>query len=292
MFKGRALVTGSNGFVGTYLTRELINRGYHVYPVDTRTLKGVDALDIFKYDEGKFDLVFHCAYYVGGRAQIESSKTALAKNLQLDSAMFDWAQRTKQPRIIYFSSSSAYPVKLQDGKLKQQLHENFIDLDNMEQPDMDYGWAKLNGERLARNLQQFTNVHIVRPFSGYAEDQSLDYPFPSLVRRAQLKANPFVIWGSTQQVRDWIHIKDIVNAIFAMIDADYQDPVNLCTGIPTTMESLAQLCMNAANYSGTIEGDMSLPMGVMYRVGNPNNMLKFYTPKIPIEESVRRAFND
>ena len=57
-----------------------------------------------------------------------------------------------------------------------------------------------------------------RPFSGYGEDQSFDYPFPSLIRRVLNKEAPITIWGSGDQCRDFIHIDDIVEAVMQTKD--------------------------------------------------------------------------
>lgn len=284
-----ALVTGSNGFIGTHLVRELTNQGYWVNALDTKLIGGINAFNTLMDDTSpKYDLVFHCAYVVGGRETINNDKTALHKNLKLDSAMFDWAERTKQPRIIYFSSSAAYPISLQTTKIA--LTENFIDVLNPKQPDANYGLAKIIGEIMAKNLKETTNVHVVRPFSGYGEDQSLEYPFPSLVQRAKQKESPYYIWGNAKQERDFIHIKDIINGLFAIINEDYQEPINMCTGIGTSLKHLAKLCIKEMNYKTKIKSDMSKPMGVMYRVGSPNIFHEIYKPKITIEEGVRRAF--
>src|SRR5882762_4540552 len=98
-------------------------------------------------------------------------------------------------------------------------------------PDMTYGWAKLTGEVLAGYaIQAGLQVQVFRPFSGYGEDQALDYPFPSFIDRALRWAEPFEIWGDGTQTRDWIHIDDIVGATLAAIDQDVKGPINLGWG--------------------------------------------------------------
>ena len=121
-----ALVTGSAGFVGRHLGAELRRRGWDVEEWDL--FEHRDALDVFRDDDApRFDLVVHCAYHVGGRAAIDGEPRLLAKNLELDAGMFDWAYRTRQRRVLYFSSSAAYPIGLQDGGPEsRQLSEDDI----------------------------------------------------------------------------------------------------------------------------------------------------------------------
>jgi nucleoside-diphosphate-sugar epimerase len=50
---------------------------------------------------------------------------------------------------------------------------------------------------------------VFRPFSGYGSDQDLNYPFPSIIKRAMLIMNlkkNFVVWGTGLQMRDFVFI--------------------------------------------------------------------------------------
>lgn len=338
----KALVTGSAGFIGRHMVQELGERGYDVYgldpagdPIEQRFGQHKrypqmndmghsyyyknDALEFFNSGiRTKFDLTVHCAYHVGGRAAIDGVNQNFAKNLQLDAAMFEWAVRTKQKRVLYFSSSAAYPVSLQgredpykwtDFERKfpnsYKLEEDDIHLgltqDYDPMPDANYGWAKLTGERLAEDARKNgLAVTVVRPFSGYGEDQSFDYPFPSIVQRAT--QGDLTVWGPSGQSRDWIHVSDVVAGALAVVDSDTTDPVNLCTGRGVEMGELACMIANAAHLKRTggeydggyvsishIQYDESKPTGVFYRVGDPTRLHQYYVPKVTLEEGIQKA---
>jgi nucleoside-diphosphate-sugar epimerase len=291
----RALVTGSAGFVGRHMVSELVSRCWTVYECDI--LQGGDARRLFREDLSVYDLLVHCAYHVGGRAAIDGEPRLLARNLELDAAMFDWAVRTGQRRVLYFSSSAAYQDDLATAR---ELREDDIRFDrlNIGRPDARYGWAKLTGEQLARAATESgLAVHVCRPFSGYGEDQSLDYPFPSIVARA--RKGDLTVWGPPGQTRDWIHVSDVVAGALAVVEQDVREPVNLCTGIGTEMGELALMVTRqagtvwsagAAGSAGrNVEYQPDRPTGVMYRVGDPARFHGIYQPKISIEEGVRRA---
>lgn len=298
----RALVAGAAGFVGRHMTGELIRRGYVVTRCDI--LLGWDALDLFREHDRHYDLVVHAAAAEPHRAAIDGRPMNLATNLMLDAAMFDWAVRTEQKRVLYLSSSAAYPVGYQAGHTPYRLHEDDgrpdapVAADLLKAlgshgplgPDSNYGWTKLTGERLAAAASDAgLPVHVVRPFSGYGEDQGDDWPFGAFAARAHRRDDPFVIWGDGTQVRDWIHISDVVNGALAVVEADERRPVNLCTGIGTSMAELVGLFCKAAGYSPEIELRTDRPAGVQYRVGNPDRMSQHYTAKVGIEEGVCRA---
>jgi nucleoside-diphosphate-sugar epimerase len=292
----RALVTGGSGFVGRHLVAELNSRGWSTRSIDLRPNAmtfGLDALDVFRNDEVVYDLVVHCAFHVGGRAAIDGEPRLLARNLELDAAMFEWAVRTGQKRVLYFSSSAAYPVDLQDDfATARELREDDIRLDrlNIGRPDARYGWAKLTGEQLAAATRESgLKVSVVRPFSGYGEDQDDTYPFRAMVDRARRREDPFVVWGPGTQVRDWVHVEDLIPAALAVVESGTEDPVNLCTGVGTSMLELAELCCKAAGYKPEVTPLPDKPTGVAYRVGDPTRMHQFYRPRISLEEGVRRA---
>lgn len=296
----KALITGDEGFVGRWMRRELESRGWLVRGVDLSS-GGLYHWLNSGYADHTYDLVVHLAYVVGGRASIDGKNLNLADNVSLDASLFDWAVRTGQRRVLYFSSSAAYPVWHQSKNFVEdelfggavQLNEGLIDLDYLEQPDADYGFAKLVGERLARSARRMgLPVTVVRPFSGYGEDQSLDYPFPSIVKRAS--QGDLTVWGPPGQTRDWIHISDIVNGALAVAESETEEPVNLCTGVGTEMGDLALKAFWATAdvyLPPKVKYDETKPTGVFYRVGDPARMHQFYTPKVEPEEGIQLALN-
>jgi nucleoside-diphosphate-sugar epimerase len=282
----KILITGNAGFVGKEFMKQL--DGHDITGIDI--VNGIDARDFFAKDDTKFDLVIHLAAIVGGRATIEGNPLKVATDLAIDSDMFQWALRTRPGRTVYYSSSAAYPTAYQTHTMKYILNENHIDLDSIMSPDLTYGWAKLTGETLAKYASnEGLRVHVFRPFSGYGEDQDLDYPFPSFIARGKRKDNPFEIWGTGEQVRDFIHIEDVVSATLEAVNQDIQGPVNLGCGRATSFNELAELVSTEVGYTPEIKHILGAPEGVSYRVCDPSKLLTFYTPKISLEEGIRRA---
>lgn len=284
----RALVTGHAGFVGRHFVRRLLADGWAVYGVDVANGPGEDCRRLFATSDERYDLVVHCAAVVGGRAKIEGAPMAVAENLSIDSAMFQWALRTRPGRVLFFSSSAAYPTWMQTEK-RSPLAEDDIDLDDARQPDNTYGWAKLTGEIQARLVRaEGVPVTVLRPFSGWGADQSPDYPMRAFLDRAIAREDPFTIWGDGEQVRDWIHIDDIVAGTLAAVEHDV-DVVNLCSGVGTSFVDLAELVCASARYVPELAFELGAPVGVRFRVGDPSLLRSFYEPRVGLEEGVARA---
>lgn len=282
------LITGHLGFVGKHFVKKL--QEHNLTLIDIK--EGNDCRDFFKTNNTCFDLVIHLAAIVGGRQTIEGNPLSVATDLSIDSEMFNWALKTRPKKIVYFSSSAAYPIHLQKNKIL--LKESDIDLSEIKNPDMTYGWAKLTGEYLAMFARkQGLSVYVFRPFSGYGATQDLDYPFPSYIRRGYLKLDPFEIWGDGTQTRDFIHIEDIVDGVFSVLEnpegAAYMEKfgaLNLCSGEATSFNQLCDLICSKVGYSPRKLHKIENPIGVMYRTGDPTNMLKFYKPKYSLIKGI------
>lgn len=307
----RALVSGAAGFIGRHFVRALIQGGWEVHafdripfdgpsvmaigPADTHVWQA-DARDWFRgthCEVGEYDLVIHAAAVVGGRRMIEGDPLAIATNLGIDAEMFRWALRTRPGQVVYFSSSAVYPVAMQREGVAIQLPESLVSARGrrLMLPDETYGWCKLTGEILADKARaQGLDIRVFRPFSGYGEDQALDYPFPSFIDRAARRADPFDVWGDGRQVRDWIHVDDVVDAVLAHLEADVAGPVNLGSGTGVSFRQLAATVIEAVDgYAPEIRYLPAEPAGVAYRVADPAKMLATYTPRVGLVEGIRRA---
>lgn len=291
----RALVTGSAGFLGRHFAARLQRDGYEISRVDTADpVCPRDALTRFSFTAGRrFDLVIHCAAVAPHRSAIDGTPlTVGAGNLELDAAMFGWAARAMPGRVVYISSAAAYPRYLQDGKQPHPMAEDMVgEFAGVHgEPDAIYGWAKLTGERLADAYRAHGGaVTVVRPFSGYGEDQSAHFPFGAFRDRATRREDPFTIWGTGRQVRDWVHVDDIVAAALAAAELGMDGPLNICTGAGTSLRELAGMFCAQAGYAPAFEFKRDAPAGVAYRVGDPSRLREVYEPQVTLAEGVRRA---
>ena len=178
-----ALVTGGCGFVGRHFTSKLCENAYDVWIVDDLStgvhpdkwlgpeyerMSGDDPsvcvyqgptqivflnTDVRNFFAGQvpvalpkvpdFEDVFHFAAVVGGRAVIENNPIAVAIDLAIDASFYNWATEARPKRMLYASSSAAYPISMQDEVDAVALRESDIDFTkDIGQPDMTYGWSK------------------------------------------------------------------------------------------------------------------------------------------------------
>ncbi|MDD5571028.1 MAG: NAD-dependent epimerase/dehydratase family protein [Bacteroidales bacterium] len=247
-------------------------------------------------DVTQFADVFHFAAIVGGRMKIDGDPMMVALDLSIDAEFFYWITRHKPERVLYPSSSAAYPINKQTKENTIQLKESDIDFNNMGQPDMTYGWSKLTGEFLAKITAKHYGVKIVciRPFSGYGEDQDYTYPVPAIARRAVLKENPFEVWGDGYQGRDFVHIDDVLDcSLLAMQKIHDGTAINIGMGKLTNFREIIKVFGGFAGYNPTIKTLLDKPVGVFSRYCNMDWVKENlgWTPKISIEEGMRRVYD-
>jgi len=281
----RALVTGSEGFMGRHFVQALDNVGYDVLGIDVRAPKPMDCRKFFrKHDDISFDLVVHCAAVIPDRDHRERHPLVNAENVELDAAMFQYALRSRARQVVYMSSCAVYPL----GLTGRAMAESDLDLKAPATPDGLYGWEKLTGEKFAEAARKDgLKVLVVRPFSGYGTDQSRDYPFPAMIRRARKRRDPFAVWGDGHQVRDFVHVDDVIAAVMVGIRDKLDGPYNIGTGRATSMFELAYGICRAAGYLPRITAHPEKPAGARWRVADTSNQL--HEPKVTLEEGIARA---
>lgn len=314
----KILITGGAGFVGRHFTERFLKEGHYVRVVDS-LVPGTgakdpgdwyfnpykferkflffkeDCRDFFKY-QFSYDLVLHLAAIVGGRQMIEDKPIAVADDLSIDSAFWQWAVKNKPKKVITFSSSAAYPVRYQTRTRFSKLTEGNIQLSGyLGMPDMSYGWAKLTNEFLGRLAFKKHGILSVayRPFSGYGNDQGEEYPFASLMNKIlNSKDGKIKVWGSANQSRDWIHIDDIVDGVIKTMDKiNDGSAINLSTGVATSFRKFVKQAGLLLNKELQVIPQLNKPEGVFYRVGSTKKAEKLgFKPKITLAEGMKRYY--
>lgn len=284
----KVLVTGSAGFIGSHIAARLEQDNHQVTGIDLNGNPRQDIRNWFRNDENPvpFNLVVHCAAVVGGRALVEGSKLAHAANLEIDAALFRWAEHAKPERIVYFSSAIAYPAAQAIGPIWRPFREDDLHLPSPGIPDELYGWAKLTGEILASRSS--VPVTVVRPFCVYGDGQHEAHPAAQFAKQAAGRKDPVAVWGTGMQIRDFIHVDDVVQGVLSLAEQGVNSPVNLATGRGTTLAELMRMIADAAGYHPEIQALQDKPAGLPYWVGDTEKLHKFYVPKVSLEEGISR----
>lgn len=249
----------------------------------------------YQLDFDRFTDIFHFAAIVGGRAMIDGDPMMVALDLSIDAEFFHWVTRHRPERVLYPSSSAAYPIDLQTESDAIALKETDINFKKMGQPDMTYGWSKLTGEFLAQIAASHYGVKVtcIRPFSGYGEDQDLSYPVPAIALRVAKRESPIDVWGTGKQGRDFVHIDDVIDCILVAMDKIHDgSAINIGMGRLTSFLEIIDVLTDIAGYKPPVRQLLDKPVGVHSRYSNMDYVKQKlgWEAKISLEEGMKRMY--
>jgi nucleoside-diphosphate-sugar epimerase len=310
----RTLVTGGASFIGSHLVEALVARGATVRVVDDLSSGRLTYLDPLiasgavtflegtLLDQGltqravdEMQVVFHLAADHGGRGYVDLHQVPCATNMVLDGNLFLAAERAGVEKLVYASSGCIYPNFLQDDPsetvyLTEEMAGPPYDADNL------YGWAKLMGEMTLREFARERGMKTAscRYFTVYGERGKEDHAVIAMIARAFVGQDPFVVWGTGEQIRNWTYISDIVEGtILAAERIDDGTAVNLGTMERTRVLDAVKEVMAYTGHQADIALHPEMPTGPMNRVAD-NSLAKEllgWEPLVSFTEGLHRTID-
>jgi nucleoside-diphosphate-sugar epimerase len=315
----RVLVTGGASFLGSHLVDKLVELNANVRVADDfssgkvdNLTKSIDYVEVLKGDlkdrcfaesaMKDVDLVFHLAASHGGRGYIDTHPAECCLNMVLDGIVFESAFKAGVERICFASSACVYPTNLQSKKASRQvllLKEDMADpfSSGKALADGEYGWAKLMGEM---TLKAYHNEYGMkcsncRIFTAYGERENETHAIMALIARTFIKMDPYVIWGTGEQDRNFTYVSDIIEGfILAMEKIIDGTPVNIGT---SEHIKIAEAAEKIFEYTGfrprNILFDISKSEGVFSRAADISKTKKIldWEPKVLFDDGLKRTID-
>lgn len=279
----RYAVIGGAGFIGSYLTKQLLKNGHNVVVVDnlhSGKKENIDNfekiefhnIDIRNYQDMEKNLknidgIFHLAALTDVQESFEKPEEYHDVNVKGLENVFKIA-KNNEIKVVFASSASVYG----------NVDKIPISEDTSKNPINPYGKTKLEGEKLAieyagKNL----SVIGLRYFNVFGIGQNFTYAgvITKFLDRLKNKMPP-IIFGDGSQTRDFIYIDDIVDAnIQSMNSKTNSGFFNIGTGKATTILELSNLMIKLSDnnfepiFEDALEGD------IKKSVANIENTSKF-----------------
>ncbi|WP_435019349.1 NAD-dependent epimerase/dehydratase family protein [Tundrisphaera sp. TA3] len=271
----RVTVTGGAGFLGQHLVRRLESYGAKVYVPRQRdyNLTTLDA-SLRCLLEHPCDVLFHAAAYYGGIGINQTQPATLYyTNLVMGANLMEAARLAKVDKFVAIGTACSYP-----GYLEGELKEEDLWAGPCHASVVNYGLTK---KMMAVQAQAYKrqygldSIHLILtnlygPGDSYNPERS--HVVAALVRKwveAEAAKTPSVeVWGTGKPIREFIYVEDCADAIVLAAEKydDAATPLNIGTGIGTSIKELAETVHEVSGYQGKMNWLTDKPDGAARKV--------------------------
>lgn len=312
--KRKVLVTGGTSFIGSHLVDLLVEAGAKVRVVDDLTSGKIANIEHYvkkaKVQFVKMDLlkpgscdravkgmdtVFHLAAIHGGRGYVDLHQALCSRNLAMDGMLIKASHEARVDKFVFASSGCVYPNYKQTNVnevlyLTEEMVGPPYDADNM------YGWAKLMTEMTLKAYHQDFGMKSasLRFFTVYGERGHENHAVIAMIAKAFVKMNPYLVWGTGEQIRNWTHVQDIVRGMM-LAGEKIEDgtAVNLGTMERTKVIECAKEVLSYTGHNAKIQLQPDKPVGPLNRVADNKiaKQLLGWEPEIKFMDGLHRTID-
>lgn len=317
----RILITGSNGFLGKHVIKELNNGSHKLF---TPLHYELNLLDESRYMCGcclkdtainnivnfiikhNIDAIIHLAGNVGGIGYNQNNQGKLLyENLQMGINILEAARLASVKKVVMLGTTCSYPAEPKTIPFREEeIFDGMPEITNS-----GYGIAKRTLIKMGIEYNKQYDMDIINlipanmagEFDHFEDDRS--HVIPAIIKKFE---NPIVdckcssmcsyvkLWGTGNVSREFLYAGDCARAIAMALEKDTgSEPINLGTGQEITIKQLAELICRIGKYDSEIVWDNSKPDGQKRRcldIIRAKNLLD-WEAITPLEETIKRTIN-
>lgn len=304
----RVIVTGGAGFLGSFVTEKLKQRGatdifiprieeYNlVDPNDIRrlyadTLKNVDPKNV---------VIIHLAANVGGiGANMDHPADFFYDNLMMGVELMHQAHKNDIGKFVAIGTVCAYPKFTPVPFKEDDLWNGYP-----EETNAPYGLAKkmMLVQAQAYRQQYGFNAIFLLPVNLYGPRDNFNprssHVIPALIRKAMEACErgdkEMLVWGDGSPTREFLYVEDAADAIVAAAEKYNGDPpVNLGSGYEISIKDLAEMIVRMTGFEGKLVWQTDKPNGQPRRGLDVSRAKALFgwSAQVPFEEGMHRTIN-
>jgi nucleoside-diphosphate-sugar epimerase len=297
----RALVTGGAGFIGSHIVEELLRRGVSVRVLDNfssgkrenlaamhgdleileQDLRNAEALKAATRD---VELVFHLAAFISVPQSMLDPQECFETNVAGTVKLLEAARQAGVRKVVLSSSTAVYgdPDKFP------------TDEETPLRPLSPYALSKQVNELYGRLYTQIFKLPVtaLRYFNVYGPRQRPDSAYAaaiSIFTRQLVRGEAITIYGDGKQSRDFIFVKDVVNANLLAAESETAgEAFNICTGCETTLLDLLETLSEISPRQPEVKFAAARPGDIYRSKGNPNKAARMlgFRAQIPLADGL------
>ena len=302
MDKNEAIyVAGHRGMVGSAVVRKLQAEGFTNILTRSRAeldLQNGAAVRAFYAAERPAVVVVAAAKVGGIVANNEKPVEFLLENLAIQNNLIAAAHEHDVCKLLFLGSSCIYPKFA-----PQPISEDSLLTGPLEPTNDAYALAKIAGIKLCQAYHREYGRNFISgmPTNLYGPNDNFDlhtsHVLPALIRKVhvakQTGAPTVPIWGTGTPRREFLHVDDLADACFFLLES-YDEPqqiLNIGCGEDVTIRELAETVCDVIGYEGALEFDVSKPDGTPRKLLDMTKLFALgWRPRIPLREGIAGAY--
>ncbi|MFH1827382.1 MAG: GDP-L-fucose synthase [bacterium] len=293
----KILLTGASGFLGTYVLRELKKQKPKIIYTPSHLEADLTNRKVCEKVVNDIDIVIHLAALIGGIGFIDKRPGDLFyQNVTMGIELMEASRKAGVKKFVTMGTVCEYPEYT-----KIPFNEDDLWMGYPEETTAPYGWAKkilIVQSKAYRKQYGFNSIHLL-PVNLYGPgdnfDKKLSHVIPALIKRfVEAKRNnekKVKVWGSGLATREFLYITDAAKAIvLATQKYDLSEPINLGTGVETSIKEVSEMIANIVDFRGKIVWDRDKPDGQPRRRLDISRAKKIgYSPSVMLREGLERT---
>ena len=297
-------ITGCLGFIGSYITRTCLKKGWYVKGIDKTTyVANTDLLYEFKkYDNFSFincdindiKFLYDCDYVINTAAEthvgnsIVNSEDFIKSNIDGVHNLLELIRNYKHetskiPILIHFSTDEVY------GDIKEGAHTET----DLLKPSNPYSATKAAADMLILAWARTYNLPyiIIRPTNNYGIGQYIEKFIPKAIKYLKLNRIMPIHDGGTP-IRNWLHAADTADAVITIINREIKNEIyNVAGGFEQTNYDTIAKVIKLYNGSDDIESYLDLSYSrigqdVRYALDDSKLRALGWQPKMVFDEEL------
>lgn len=273
------LQTGGRGFFGRRIAEKIREAGYELVTPGRPEFDLMDYASVEKVvrEVGPEIVVHSAAYYGGLGICVNEPANLFFRNTVMTANILEASSKIPIKRFVSVGSACAYP-----GNVVGDMKEDDFWSGALHGSVESYGFTKkiqqVGGHSYSKQYgmvgqyPQITNLY--GEWDVFTEYRS--HVVAALIKRfadaVAAGEERVVNWGTGSPIREFIYAGDAAEGIVRLMDTDYQETINIGTGIGTTIKELAELVAKHTGFQGEVAWDVDKPDGVPRKVLDVSRM--------------------
>lgn len=315
----KAVVLGGGGFIGGHLSKLLKDKGYWVRAVDIKQhefmkpdefcndfvqgdLRKVSFVQsvLLDTDGVPFDEVYQLAADMGGAGYLftgENDANVMHNSTLINLNVLKVCSDYQIEKVLYTSSACVYPEYNQMDADNPSCEEHTV---YPAEPDSEYGWEKLYGERLYLSFRKnygidskIARLHNV--FGPYGTYDGGKEKAPAAICRKVAKSkegDTIEIWGDGKQTRSFLYVDECVTGLYTLMQSNVTIPLNVGSEEMISINDFTKMIIDVSGKKLNIK-NIDGPLGVRGR-NSSNALIKEklgWAPSQKLRTGIEKLYN-